>query len=444
MEVQVESAGGLSRRMHVTVPAERLEREFGQRLKQIASRARVAGFRPGKAPMKVVEKQYGADARMDAVSEIVRQTWPQALEQAKVQPAGSPSFEIKSEVPGQPLSYVVSFDVFPEITLGDLSALTVNRPQVEVADADVERLVENLRKARRTLEAVTRPIEKGDVVTVDFEGKLDGVAFAGGKADGQTIEVGEGKFLPDMENALIGRTAGESFEATVNFPADYRNETLAGKTTQFAMTVKDVQAPKLAEIDAEFLKAHGVEEGGAEALFSKCRTALEAERDKAVAARVKRELMDQLLEQHPIDVPASQVAEEVQRLRGETATRMGVNQNSKIKPEQLNAMLPAEMFEPAAKRRVALGLLIGEVIKARNIQFEPARAERLLAEIAADYEQPEEVLQLYRTRQDLMQGLRAVAIEEQVVEQLIAGARTVEVPMSLEDLLKSQNQAQAN
>ncbi|GAC1621646.1 MAG: trigger factor [Nevskia sp.] len=444
MEVQVESAGGLARRLHVTVPAERLDREVGERLKNLSSRARVPGFRPGKAPLKVIQKQYGADARMDAVSELVRQTWPEALQQANIQPAGQPNFEVTSEAPGQPLAYVVSFDVYPDIVLGDLSTMTVTKPQVEVTDADVERLIENLRKARRELVTVERTAQAGDVVVVDFEGKLDGVAFPGGKGEKQGIEIGEGKFLPDMENALIGHAAGETFETTVNFPAEYRNETLAGKAAQFEMTVKEVKEPKLPELTDEFLKAHGVDEGGPAALTAKCRDALVTERDKAVMGRVKRDVMDQLLLMHPIEVPSGHVADEIQRLRGETATRMGVDKNSKIKPEQLNAMLPAEMFEPAAKRRVALGLLIAEVIKVRGIEFDKNRVDQLLEEMAADYEQPEDVRQLYRSRQDLMQGLHAVAIEEQVVESLIASAQTVELPMTLEDLLKSQNQAQAS
>ena len=444
MEVQVESAGGLSRRLHVTVPAERLEREFGERLKNLATRARVPGFRPGKAPLKVIQKQYGADARMDAVSELVRQTWPEALEQAKIQPAGAPKFEITSETPGGPLAYSVSFEVYPDIVLGDLTKLQVTKPKVDVTDADVERLIENLRKGKRTLATVERAAQSRDVVVLDFEGKLDGVAFQGGKGENQAIEIGEGKFLPDMENALIGHAAGETFEATVSFPADYRNETLAGKTTQFAMTVREVKESRLPELDEEFLVTHGVDAGGPEALTVKCRDALESERNKAVLMRLKREVMDQLHAMHPIEVPASQVAEEVERMRGETATRMGVDKNSKIKPEQLQAMLPAEMFELSAKRRVALGLLLSEIIKTRKIESDNARVEKLLEDMAADYERPDDVRNTYRARPDLMQGLRAVAIEEQVVDDLLAGATIVEQPMSLEDLLKSQNQAQAS
>lgn len=440
MEVRVETADGLSRRLHVTIPAERVEREVGERIKRIASRVRVPGFRPGKAPLKVIQQQYGNDARMDAISELVRQTWPEALQQAKVNPAGAPNFEVTGEKAGEPLAYVASFDVFPEIQLADLSALSVTRPVVEVTDADVARLVDNLRKAKRNVVEVPRAAQVGDIVVVDFDGKLDGETFQGGKGENVEIEVGSGQFLADLEDALVAHEAGESFDTEVKFPADYRNEALAGKSTIFSVTIKSVREAQLPPIDADFLKLHGVDEAaGPAGLDAKCRTALEGERDKAVRAKIKREVMDQLLAANPIEVPASQVGEETHRLREETAQRMGAGRNLKMKPEQLQAMLPAEMFEAAAKRRVALGLLIGEVIKKKAIELDTARVERQLQEIAADYEQPEQVRGYYQANPQLMQSLRMVALEEQVVDALLADARVSEVPMPLEELLKSQN-----
>lgn len=445
MEVQVESAGGLTRRLHVTIPADRFEREVGERLKRLATRARVPGFRPGKAPLKVIQQQYGADARNDAVGELVRQTWPEALTQSALQPASSPDFKVTTEAVGQALVYTASFDVYPDITLGDLGQIKISRPVVDVTEADVERLVDNLRKARRTLATTERAAQAGDVVTVDFEGKLDGEAFQGGKSENATIEIGEGRFLPDLENGMVGHAAGETFDVAVNFPADYRNETLAGKATVFTVVLKEVREPQLPELNEEFLKAHGIDEGGADALRAKCREALEAERTKAVNAKVKRDVMDQLHAMHPIEVPAGLVAEEIDRMRMETINRIGANRGndiSKMKPEQLKAMLPGEMFEPGAKGRVALGLLVGEVINARSISFDPARVDAELDRIAGDFEDPEEVRKLYRSREDLMQRLRSVVIEEQVVETLVGGAQVTEEPMSLEDLLKSQQQAQ--
>ena len=446
MEIHVESPGGLERRLHVKIPAERVERELGQRLKQLAARARIPGFRPGKAPLKVVQQQYGESARMDVIGELVRQTWPEAVAQAQVQPAGSPDFQVTSasDKAGEPLAYTAVFDVYPEVKLDKLDTLEVKKPAVEIADSDVERLIGNLRKARRTLEPVSRAAQAGDVAVVDFEGKIDGEAFAGNKGEKVEIELGEKQFLADLENGIVGHAPGDEFEVDVAFPADYRAESLRGKTARFAVKLHEVREPKLPAIDGEFLKAHGVDESLGEAgLVEKCRKALETERDKATRTRIKREVLDQLLASHPIEVPKSQVAQEIQRLREEAVNRMQLNRSSQIKPEQLTQMLPDALFEANAQRRVALGLLIGEVIKAREIKPENARVEQALEEIAADYEQPDQVRQFYRSRQDLMQGLQAVALEEQVVESLIAGARTTELKMTLEDLLKSVSQSAA-
>ena len=438
MEIHVESPGGLSRRLHVKIPSERVERELGQRMKQLAARARIPGFRPGKAPLKVVQQQYGESARMDVIGELVRQTWPEAVAQAQVQPAGSPNFEVTSEKAGEPLAYVASFDVYPEVKLDQLERIEIQKPAVEITEADVERLIANLRKARRTLEPVSRAVQVGDMAIVDFDGQIDGQPFQGGKGEKIEIEIGEKQFLADLENAIVGHNAGDSFDADVNFPADYRREDLQNKTARFAVKVLEVREPRLPAIDDEFLKAHGVEEGaGEQGLHEKCRKALETERDKAIRTRLKRDVLDQLLSNHPIEVPQSQVQQEIQRLREEAINRMQLNQSGKIQAEQLQQMLPDQLFEANAQRRVALGLLIGEVIKTRQIKPDNTRLNAALEEIAADYEQPDEVRQFYRSRPDMLQGLQAVTLEEQVVESLLAGARTVELKLSLEDLLKS-------
>ncbi len=445
MEVHVESTGGLARRLQVTIPAERVERELGERLKRLAGRVKVPGFRPGKVPMKVVEKQFGDSARMELIGELVRQTWPEALMQAQVQPAAAPNFEVTGEKAGEPLVYVASFDVLPEVTLDKLDQLQVTRPAVEITEADIDRLIENLRKARRVVEKVERAAQAGDIVVVDFNGKLDGEPFQGGEGKKVEIEVGTGQFLPDLENALVGHVAGDSFTTDVNFPADYRAEQLKGKTAQFDVVVDEVREARLPEIDEEFLKVHGVEEGaGADGLRAKCRTALEAERDKATRARLKREVLDQLLALHPIEVPKSQVDQEVIRLREEAANRMGLNQaKTKISPEQAAQMLPDVLFEANAQRRVALGLLMAQAIKSKGIKLDTDKLEATLSQIAADYDEPEQVKMYYRSRPEMLDGLRAIVVEEQVVEALLAEAKTSDQQMSLEDLLKSQAQPAA-
>lgn len=433
MEVQVESPGGLRRQLKVRIPAERVAQALDQRLKNIAGRAKVPGFRPGKAPFSVIQRQYGDSVRAEVVGDLVRGTYGEAVSKAGVNPAGQPQLEVTGEKPGEPLEYVAHFEVYPEIKLGDLDALQVSQPVVEVTEDDVERLVQNLRRNRRELNLVERAAAEGDVCKLDFEGKLDGEPFAGGKGDNAQLEIGQGQFLPDLEKGLIGHKAGESFEVDVNFPADYRNEALRGKSTHFAVQLKEVREPRLPELDEEFFKAHGVAEGaGLEGMRAKVRTALEAERDKAIKNRLKSQVLDQLLAANPVDVPQALVEQETLRMREEAASRFG----RQLKPEQKQQLFPDEVLAVGARKRVALGLLVSEVIKARQIVPDDARLERALAEIAADYEEAEQVKQHYRSRPELIQGLRAMVLEEQVVEALLAGAKRRDESMPLDALLK--------
>jgi trigger factor len=443
MQVHLETTGALARRLRVQIPAERIDNAVAKRLKTIASRAKLPGFRPGKAPMKVIEAQYKDSARYEAINDLVRETYPEAVDQAQVQPAGYPQFEITG-AEGDGFEYVASFEVYPVIVLDKLSGLQVNKPVVEISESDIDKLVDNLRKARRSFQEVSRPAANGDSVKVDFEGKLDGESFAGGKGEGVEFEIGAGQFLPDLENGIVGHAAGETFTVDVAFPADYRAENLKGKTAQFTVTIKQVKEVQLpATDDAEFLAAHGLTpEQGAEALRAKARQALENERNKAVKARLKSQVLDQLLAAHPIEVPASLIEQELPRLREEATARMGLDRSGgKIKADKAKELLPDQLFEATAKRRVALGLLIGEVIKTKSITLDSARVEQALAEMAADYEQPEQVQQFYRSRPDMMQGLRAVVLEDQVVDVLAAEAAISEVSQTLEQLLNPQAQA---
>lgn len=439
MQVHLETTGALARRLRVQIPAERIDSAVAKRLKNIASRAKLPGFRPGKAPMKVIEAQYKDSARYEAINDLVRETYPEAVDKVQVQPAGYPQFEITG-AEGDGFEYVASFEVYPVIVLDKLNSLQISKPAVEISESDIDKLVDNLRKARRSFKEVSRPVANGDSVKVDFEGKLDGEAFAGGKGEDVEFEVGAGQFLPDLENGIVGHAPGETFTVDVAFPADYRAEALKGKTAQFTVTLKQVKEVQLPALDdAEFLAAHGLTpEQGAEALRAKARQALENERNKAVKGRLKAQVLDQLLAAHPIEVPASLIEQELPRLREEAAARMNMG---KIKADKAKELLPDQLFEATAKRRVALGLLIGEVIKTKNITLDSARVEQALAEMAADYEQPEQVQQFYRSRPDMMQGLRAVVLEDQVVDVLAADAVISEVSQTLEQLLNPQAQA---
>ena len=434
MEVNLESPGGLQRQLRVTIPAESVTKAVDDRLRNMSQRAKLPGFRPGKAPLKVIQQQFGPSARMDAVSDLVQRSYPEALVKAGVRPAGQPQISVTTEKPGEPLEYVASFEVYPEIQLTGLDALEIEHPVVDVTEADVDRLVLSLRKGRRTLNTVTRGAAHGDMVKLDFDGKLNGESFQGGKGDGVEIELGAGQFLPDLENGIAGHSAGEEFEVAVNFPADYRAEDLKGKTAQFAVKLHEVKEVVLPAIEeAEFLAAHKVE--SVDALRVKAREALENEREKAIQRRKKNQVMEQLATTHPVEVPKSLIEQEVPNLRQQAAQRMNM-QN--VPPEKLAEMLPAQLFEAGASRKVALGLLLGEVIKQKEVKLDAAKVDDALDTMARDFEQPEQVKTYYRSRPEMMEGLRAMVLEDQVVDILLAGARRVEKPMSLEQLLNPQ------
>lgn len=434
MEVHVNSAGGLSREMRVSVPADQVAKAVEARLNKMAQRAKLPGFRPGKAPRKVIEQQFGPSARYEALSDVVQETYPQALSQAGVNPAGQPKIDITGEKEGEAFEYVAHFEVYPEITLTALDQLQIERPVVTVVDADIDRLVGNLRKARRSFSEVSRPAQSGDQVKIDFLGKVDGEVFAGGEGKDVQFEIGESRFLPDLENGVVGHSAGESFVVDVKFPDDYRAENLKGKTAQFEINLKQVNEAKLPEIDAEFLAAHQVEDGAGEAgLRAKCLAALEKERDKAIASSLKGQALEQLLKLNPIEIPKALIAQEIPNLRREAAARMNMPPN--FDADKQAELLPDELFEQTAQRRVALGLLIGEVIKAKDIKLDNTRVEVALDNLAGDYEHPEQVKAFYRSRPDMMQGLRAMALEEQVVQALIEGVTVKEATLSLDQLL---------
>ncbi len=441
MQVQLESQTGLARSLRVQIPAERLEKAVSERIKRMAARAKMPGFRPGKAPMKLIEAQYKDAARYEVMNDLVRDTYPEALDKAQVQPAGYPRFEVTGESPAG-FEYTAHFEVYPVVTLDKLDSLAVNRPVVEITEPDVDRLIENLRRARKSFAPVERAAVSSDQVTVDFEGMMEGEVFPGGKGEDVSFEIGAGQFLPDLESGIVGKSAGETFTVEVNFPADYRAEPLKGKTAQFNVTLKTVKEIVLPALDdAEFLKAHGVSDGeGEQALRAKSRVALENERNKATRGRVKGQVLEQLLATHPIEVPQGLIEQELPRLREEAVNRMNMG---KLTAEKAKERLPDQLFEATARRRVALGLLIGEVIKSKGITLDAGRVEQALDEMATDYEQPDEVKQFYRSRPDMLQGLRAVVLEDQVVDVLVASASVTEVPMTLEALLNPQAQATA-
>ncbi|MGB1558707.1 MAG: trigger factor, partial [Oceanococcaceae bacterium] len=353
MQVSVEALEGLTRKMRVAVPSDDFQAAYQKSVKALAKTVSLKGFRKGKVPLRIVEQQFGMRARQDALSEVLGQTYPKALQQTDLKPAGQPDISVDS-MEGEELVYTATFDIFPDIQLHGLDGLALELAQTEIVDADVDRVIDGLREQRRTWPEKDGAAAEGDRVTIDFVGTLDGEEFAGGSGKDTAVVLGAGRFLKDLEDGIVGMQAGEEKTVPVQFPEDYHNEDLQGKATQFAVTLKKVEAAELPELDEEFLQSLGVTEGGVEALRSQVRENLDKERDKLTQTWRKTQLLEGVLNANPIEVPGPVVADEIQRLRADTVRNMNMGDRG-LSAEQLQQMIPDAALEPQAKRRAALG-----------------------------------------------------------------------------------------
>lgn len=439
MDVSVENPGGLTRRLKVEVPAERVSEAVDAKVKHVGQNARIPGFRPGKAPAKVLHQRYGAQARQEVLSELIQSTYPEAVEQSELNPAGQPEIELDSFEDEGPLSFTAVVDVYPEIELKGVDDIAVEKPVVEVTDADIDNTIQRIRDQNKSWEAVERESADGDQAVVDYVGRIDGEAFEGGTGNDIEVNLGEQQFLPDMERALVGRKAGEQFEVNVDFPEDYGAKDLAGKSAVFEVTLKTVNESKAAELDEAFLQQMGVEDGSMDSLKAKVRESLEQESKNAVDNSVKTQTMDALHAANPIDVPQSMVAQEIERMRKEAMQRMP--QEMQQDEEQAKQLLPDEALQENAEKRVALGLLISEVISAKELELDQERVTAKMDEVAAGYgDQAEAVKNYYQQNPQLMQGLQAMVMEEQVVDTLLSGATVTEKETELDELLNANSQ----
>ncbi|WP_339516731.1 trigger factor [Pseudomonas sp. RL_15y_Pfl2_60] len=428
MQVSVENTSVLERRMTVGVPVERIETEVNKRLQQTARRAKVPGFRPGKVPMSVIRQRYEDSARQEALGDLIQATFYEAVVEQKLNPAGQPAVEPKSFEKGKDLEYVATFEVFPEFEVTGLDTIAVERLDAEVVDADVDNMLDILRKQNTSFEAVDRAAETGDQLTIDFVGKIDGVEFAGGSAKGTQLVLGSGRMIPGFEDALVGAKAGEEKVINPTFPEDYQNLDLAGKTAEFTVNVTAVAAPKLPELNDDFFALFGIKEGGIEGFRAEVRKNMERELRQAIKSKVKNQVMDGLLAANPIEVPKALLLSEVDRLRVQAVQQFGGN----IKPDQL----PAELFEEQAKRRVVLGLIVAEVVKQFDLKPDDARVKELITEMASAYQEPEQVISWYYKNDQQMNEVRSVVLEEQVVDTVLQKANVTDKKVSYEEAVK--------
>jgi len=414
--------------MTIAVPAERVENEVNKRLQQTAKRAKVAGFRPGKVPMSVIRQRFEADARQEAFGDLVQASFYEAIVEQKLNPAGAPSVEPKSFEKGKDLEFVAIFEVFPEFTVSGLESINVERLSAEVADADLDNMLEVLRKQNTRFEAVERAAQNDDQVNIDFVGKVDGEAFAGGSAKGTQLVLGSGRMIPGFEDGLVGAKAGEERVVNVTFPEDYQNLDLAGKAAEFTITVNSVSAPVLPELNEEFFAQFGIKESTLEGFRAEVRKNMERELRQAIKTKVKNQVMDGLLAANPIEAPKALLENEVNRLRVQAVQQFGGN----IKPDQL----PAELFEEQAKRRVVLGLIVAEVVKQFELKPDDAKVREMIEEMASAYQEPEQVIAWYYKNDQQMNEVRSVVLEEQVVDTVLQKATVTDKSVSYEDAVK--------
>ena len=436
MQVSVESTSALERRMTIGVPAERIETEVTKRLQQTARRAKVPGFRPGKVPMNVIRQRYEDAARQEALGDLIQATFYEAIVEQKLNPAGAPAVEPKVFEKGKDLEYVATFEVFPEIKLAGFDGIAIERLQADVTDADLDNMLEILRKQNTRFEAVERAAENGDQLNIDFVGKIDGEAFAGGSAKGTPLVLGSGRMIPGFEEALVGVKAGEERVINPTFPADYQNLDLAGKTAEFTVTVNSVSAPQLPELNDDFFALFGIKEGGLEGFRTEVRKNMERELRQAIKSKVKNQVMEGLLAANPVEVPKALIGNEVNRLRVQAVQQFGGN----IKPDQL----PAELFEEQAKRRVVLGLIVAEVVKQGELKADEARVRELIEEMASAYQEPQQVVAWYYKNDQQLNEVRSVVLEEQVVDTVLQKAKVTDKAVSYEDAVKPAQAQQAD
>jgi trigger factor len=413
--------------MEVAVPASRIEKAVDERLRTVSRTARLKGFRPGKAPLKVIRQQFGSQIHREVVSELLQSSFTEAVTERKLNPAGGPRIEPISVGEGQDLKYTAIFEVFPEVTIKGLDSISIERPVANVTDEDVDAMIESLRKQRPNWKAAERSSRTGDRVTIDFTGTIDGTPFDGGKGEDVAIVLGEGRMLPEFEAGLIGRDAGSQASISVRFPDDYHSKAIAGKTAQFSVDVKKVEEPELPPLDEQFCAAYGVAEGGIAKLREEVSENMRRELEQNVRMRLKSQVLERLVAANPIELPAALVESQVREMQLDTARRMGVRDASQI---------PArEPFVEPARRRVALGLLINEIIKTEKIELDQAKVAARLDDVVSTYKDPQEALQVYRQNREAMQQVEMLVLEDQVVDWLLGRVKTTDQPTNFKAVM---------
>ncbi len=430
MQVSVETTQGLERKMTIAVPSEKVESEVNSRLQQATHSVALKGFRKGKVPFKVVKSKFGKGVRQEVVSELMSQTFYDAVTEQSLKPAGQPRIEATKLAEGQDLEFVATFEVYPEVELPDFNAIKVESLVAEVTDADVDEMIETLRKQRQTWTAVDRAAADADLVNIDFIGRKDGEEFQGGAGKGSNLQLGSERMIPGFEAGIIGKKAGDVFTLPLTFPEDYQAAELAGAAVEFEITLNTVSEQTLPPVDEEFFSSFGVEEGGLEAFKEEVVKNMQREMKTARRNKVKTAIMDAIIEKVDVAVPAALLTAEIQQLKQQALQQMGGGQN--FDP----SMLPDDLFSEQASRRVKLGLVLGEVIKVKELKADPKKVREAVEELASTYESPEEVINWYYGNEEQLSGIESGVLEDEVFDHILEQAAVTEKKVTYQEVIK--------
>ncbi|QEP44581.1 trigger factor [Ectothiorhodospiraceae bacterium BW-2] len=429
MQVSVEATGDIERKLTVQIPDAGVEAQLERRLNSMGKTVRMKGFRPGKVPFRVLKQQYGASIRNEITSELIQQSFAEALHQEELRPVNTPVFsQFKEE--GNQFEYVATFEILPKLELAPLEGIEIERVEAEVTDADLDKMLETLRKQQASWEEISEAAIDGDRLTVDFHGTIDGEEFSGNRASNYVVTIGGKRMISGFEEGLVGGEAGRELTLELQFPDDYRLTTVAGKPVHFQVTVHKVERPSLPELDEAFAKKFGIEDGSLEQLRNEVRANMERELKQRIRQQVKKNVLGKLLELNPITAPTSLVEQETQLLLEQAKQNMTMPEGSDFK-------LSASAYTEAARTRVKLGILIGEIIRANNIAIDRQRVDDKLQEIAIAYEQPTAIIDWYRSHPESMNQIESAVIEDQVIDWVLENCQVTTTQSSFEKLVNN-------
>ena len=437
MDVSIENTGAIGRRMTVKVPAEKLAGAVTTRLKRLARTAKIAGFRPGKVPMKVIESRFADQALAEAADELISSNYFAAISDQSLEPAGPPAIEPKSLTRGEDLEFVANFEIFPEVSKTELTGMSIERQNCEVGDDDIDRTIDTLRSQRTNFTTAEKNAEMGDQVTVDFKGRVDGEIFQGGEANDYAIVLGKGALLKEFEDGLMGASAGDDLTIKLTFPEDYPGTEVAGKDAEFEVKLKEVGVPEMPEVDDEFIKTFGIEDGSVESFRKEIQTSLERERDQRSRAKIRQSVLEALMKDNEFEAPSALVDEEINR------SIAAVRQQLQQQGLPHDAPIDRANYLDEAYRRVRLGLAMHGVVKRLEIKPDQDLVRERITEMGSSYSDPDQFLKWYYEDKSRLAQIESVVVEEQAIDALLQEASVSDTSVGFEEFMRPESNAEA-